>query len=307
MASINEQASGLEMPLDHSKGEDRPSRPVRVKFSFGARTDRGKARENNEDQFLVARLAKSMQVCKSSLPDDGTCHFSDEEGYLLVVADGMGGAAAGEQASALAVGTLEAFVLNTFKWFLHLGRREQGVLFDHLRQAIERADHSVLERAQGDPRQEGMGTTLTMAYCIGTDLFIAHAGDSRAYRFRDGVLEQVTSDHTLVQMLVNTGGLSAEEAKHDKRRNIVTNVVGGNQSGVEAEIHRLKIADGDVLLLCSDGLTDPVNDETIAQVLGRIQDPSAACDKLIELALEGGWPDNVTAIVGRFEVPTSSS
>ncbi len=272
-----------------------------VRFTFGARTDRGKVRENNEDHFLVARLAKSMQVCKSSLPDDGTCRFSDEEGYLLVVADGMGGAAAGERASALAVGSLETFVLNTFKWFLHLHGREQSVLFEQLRQGLESADRSVVARAQADPHLYGMGTTLTMAYSVGTDLFIAHAGDSRAYLFHDGTLEQITEDHTFVQTLVNAGGISKEQAQHDKRRNIVTNVIGGPREGVKAEIHRLHVADGDILLLCSDGLSDPAGDEAIAEILGQTSDPEAACDRLVELALQRGGPDNITAIVARYD------
>jgi PPM family protein phosphatase len=258
-------------------------------------------RKNNEDHFLVARLAKSMQVCKSSMPDDGTCQFSDEEGYLLVVADGMGGAAAGERASALAVGSLETFVLNTFKWFLHLGAKEQSVLFEELRRGLERADRSVIERAQSDPSLEGMGTTLTMAYSVGADLFVAHAGDSRAYLFHDGTLEQVTHDHTLVQLLIKAGGLSPEQARRDARRNIVTNVVGGPREGVLAEIHRIRLADGDVLLLCTDGLNEAVDDAAIAEVLSQTPDPSAASDRLIELANERGGPDNVTVIVARYE------
>jgi protein phosphatase len=241
-----------------------------------------------------------MQVCKSSLPDDGGYHFSDEEGYLMVVADGMGGAAAGEQASALAVGSVEAFVLDTLKWFLHLGGREQSALFEELRQGLERADRNVYRRAQADPRLVGMGTTLTMAYSVGTDLFIAHAGDSRAYLFRDGKLEQVTHDHTLVQLLISSGGMSPEQAKRDARRNVVTNIIGGPSEGVSAEIHRLRIVDGDVLLLCSDGLNDPVPDAVIADVLAEYPDPQAATARLIELALEGGGPDNITAIVARY-------
>ena len=146
-----------------------------------------------------------------------------------------------------------------------------------------------------------MGTTLTMAYSVGTDLFITHAGDSRAYLFHDGTLEQVTEDDTLVQVLVETGGLSAEQAKHDKRCNIVTNIIGGPREGVQAEIHRILLASGDVLLLCSDGLNDPVGDEAIAEVLAQTADPEAACDRRVDLALECGGPDNITAIVVRYE------
>jgi protein phosphatase len=300
MASTQNPNTGAGTTLDFPVLQD--GLPGGVALKFGARTHPGKVRENNEDHFLVARLAKSMQVCKSSLPDDGAVRFSDEQGYLMVVADGMGGAAAGEHASALAVGSLEGFVVNTFKWFLHLGRREQSVLFDELRRCLEHADRRVIERAQAEPHLEGMGTTLTMAYSVGSDLFIAHAGDSRAYLLRDGRLEQVTHDHTVAQMLVNLGGISAAQARKDARRNIVTNVIGGPRAGVQAEIHRLSIVAGDVLLLCSDGLTEAVDDAALAEVLNQTPDPEAACDRLVELALAGGGPDNITVIVARYDV-----
>ena len=141
-----------------------------------------------------------------------------------------------------------------------------------------------------------------MAYSVGTDLFLTHAGDSRGYLFHDGTLEQVTHDHTLVQILVDTGGISAEQAKHDKRRNVVTNIIGGPHEGVKAEIHRLLLADGDVLLLCSDGLSEPVSDEAIAEVLAQTTDPEAACNRLVDLALDRGGPDNITAIVARYDI-----
>ncbi len=146
-----------------------------------------------------------------------------------------------------------------------------------------------------------MGTTLTMAYSVGCDLFVVHAGDSRAYLFRRGELIQLTSDHTLVQALVDGGTLTPEAAKRHKGRNIVTNVVGGPREGVHAEIHKLAVEDGDTLLLCSDGLTEPVNDDRIAEALARHEDPEGACARLVDLALERGGPDNVTVVVAHYE------
>jgi protein phosphatase len=213
--------------LDDSTGEYPPvaeAHPPRVAIQFGTRTDPGKARDRNEDQFLVARLSKSMQVCRTSLPGDGQTPLSEEEGYLIVVADGMGGAVAGERASALAVESVEAFVQNTLKWFLHIGDREEQVLFAELRQSLERADRTVIERARSHPALYGMGTTLTMAYSVATDLFLVHAGDSRGYLFRAGQLEQVTNDHTLVQALIDSGAIAPEDARRHHRRHIVTNV-----------------------------------------------------------------------------------
>jgi protein phosphatase len=274
----------------------------RVSIDFGARTHPGKVRPNNEDHFLVARLSKSMQVCASSLPHRGEQLLSGEEGYLMVVADGMGGASGGEHASALAVATVEDFTLNTLKWFLHLGGSEEHVLLAELRAGLDRADRAVIERARSIPRLHGMGTTLTVAFSVETDLFIVHAGDTRAYLFRDDELGQVTNDHTLVQMLVSHGAIRPEEARRHKRRNVVTNVVGGPNEGVHAEVHKVEVLDGDVLLLCSDGLSTPVGDDAIAEVLAAIPHSEAACDRLIELALERGGPDNVTAVVARYHV-----
>jgi PPM family protein phosphatase len=278
------------------------SQPPRVAIKFGAMTDPGKVRGNNEDHFLVARLCKSLRVCKTSLPSEGETQFSEEEGYLIVVADGMGGAAAGERASALAVGSIEGFVLNTLKWFLHLSGHDEHELLDELRQSLEWADRTVIERARSNRAFHGMGTTLTMAYSVATDLFIVHAGDSRAYLFRDGKLEQLTSDHTLVQILVDGGAISPEDARRDKRRHVVTNVIGGPTEGVSAEIHKLTLLDGDTVLFCTDGLTDPVDDDAIAEILNHHPDPEDACSHLVDSALGRGGPDNVTAVVVRYQI-----
>ena len=292
--------------LEDSTNEQHPVTaerdPPRVRIRFGALTDTGKVRVSNEDQFLVAGLSKSMQVHKTSLQGRDRSLFSDEDGFLIVVADGVGGAAGGERASALAVESVESFVLNTLKWFLHLSGHDEHALFEELRQSLERADRAVIERARTNRDLQGMGTTLTMAYSVGTDVYIVHAGDSRAYLFREGVLEQLTSDHTLIQHLIDRGEISAKEAKRHRWRNVVTNVIGGDREGVFAEVHKLAVLDGDTLLFCTDGLTEPVSDDAIAEALRNHPDPEDACAALVDLALRGGGPDNVTAIVARYRV-----
>jgi len=280
------------------------TRSPRVTIEIAAASDPGKVRPNNEDHYLVAKLAKSMRICLTNLPDDPRTRFADEEGFLMVVADGMGGVKGGEEASRIAVETVEGFVLNVVKWFLHL-HSDEAALHGELRHAFDRADATVIARANADPRLHGMGTTLTMAYSVGSDLFVVHAGDTRGYRLHDGKLRQVTDDHTLVNILVKGGAITPEAAKHHARRNVVTNVIGGPSQGVHTEIHRVAVSDGDVLLLCSDGLTEVVEDEQIARVLTTHDDPHDACRRLIEMALQAGAPDNVTAIVARYTVVDS--
>jgi len=274
----------------------------RVKIKYSGQTHQGRVRTNNEDHFLVARLAKAMQICQTSLSHSGQTRFSDEDGYLMVVADGMGGAAAGERASALAVESVETFALNTLKWFLHLGKSDENQLVDELRKSLELADQAVVDEAEANAKFYGMGTTLTMAYSVGQDLYIVHAGDSRAYLYRQGTLEQITSDHTLVQLLISGGVLSPEDARTHARRNVITNVIGGPNAGVHAEIHKIRLEHDDVLLLCTDGLSEPVPDDQIARTLAKCPDPAEAADRLIAQSLEAGGPDNVTAIVARWSI-----
>ncbi len=271
-----------------------------LRVVVGAATHVGLVRSQNEDQYLVATLAKALEVKATSLHQPRSVKFSKQEGHLLVVADGMGGAAAGEKASALAVQSVERFVLDALDFFLHRPGCEQSTVVQELANALERADKAVIERAETDLRLSGMGTTLTLAYAIGSDLFIAHAGDSRAYLLRDGVLAQITHDHTLVQSMIDEGLISQKDARSHVRRHVVTNVLGGPEQGVQAEVTKVLLNDRDVLMLCSDGLSEPVGDDAIEQVLSGESDPDRAARELINLALEAGAPDNVTVIVAKF-------
>jgi len=275
----------------------------RVRVEFGAETHPGRARDRNEDQFLVAKLAKTMRTVTTSLGDHGdTLRRSDEEGYLMVVADGMGGSAAGETASALAVETVESFALNSLKWFLHCEGEEGGELIGELQKALQYADQTIVERSHSDLSYGGMGTTLTLVFSVSTELFIVHAGDSRAYLFREGQLDQLTKDHTLVQVLVEAGALSRAAARHDRRRHIVTNALGGFHRGVHAEVQKTHVADGDILLLCTDGLSESLEDAEIAAILARKPEPETACRQLVEAAMEHGASDDVTAVIAHYAV-----
>ena len=273
-------------------------RPLRV-YSYGM-THPGRKRTTNEDQFLVATLSKALQVQHTSLPQDDV-HYSGPQGHLFLVADGVGGNAAGEKASALAVNVIENFVLDTLNWCLQLRSNAADALLAEFQQAMEQADHHLLHESRRRPELHGMGTTLTLAYCLGDQLFVAHVGDSRCYLLRRGLLYRLTHDHTLVAEMVQRGLLKPDEAAHHGYRHVITNVVGGSDPGVRVEVHKLPLESGDELLLCSDGLTEMVSDQEVLSVLQAEADPAAATQRLVARANEQGGKDNVTVVVARFE------
>lgn len=273
-----------------------------VAESFGL-TDRGRERATNQDHFLVAALARALWVQQSSL-EHHAVPYADAKSHLLVVADGMGGHAGGAEASALALGAIEEFLLTSLRWLFAIeGPVESGGVdvLEEFRATLRRADAYVCDAASRHPELRGMGTTVTMAFGHGSELFVAHAGDSRCYLLRGGALYQVTHDHTLVQHMVEHGALRAEQASQHGLRHVVTNVVGGPNSGVNVEVHKLALRAGDVVLLCTDGLTEMLRDDEIAEVLGTERSARAACERLVKLANDQGGRDNTTAIVTRYE------
>ena len=275
------------------------ARPDLAVTSFGI-TAPGRVRPANEDQLLIAQMTKSLRIQRSSLPQPRT-RWGDETAHLFVVADGMGGHAGGEQASALAVRTIEQFMLDTFKWFLRLQGSEGQTVLSEFQAALRQADARVYHEAERHPEMHGMGTTVTLAYCLGAELFVAHVGDSRCYLHRDGKLDQLTHDHTLVAELVTRGHLAPEQAARHHLRHVITNVVGGTEPGVRVELHKVELAAGDRVLLCSDGLSGELSDAEIAAILSAEAEPQAACERLVAEAEAHGGRDNITVIVARFD------
>jgi len=233
-----------------------------VKIAVGVRSDTGRVREGNEDSFL-ARTP------------------------LFALADGMGGHVGGEVASRIAIGIIEE------EPFSALDGDD-----DSLKQLVRRANQAIHERAGADRALEGMGTTCTLLMLDGYQAHLAHVGDSRAYLLRDGHLEQVTQDHTLVQRMVQEGRLSPEEAVNHPHGNIITRVLGV-EPDVEVDIVVRDLQDDDRILLCSDGLTDMITPEDIKRILVDEPEPQEAADHLVDAANEAGGQDNITAMVIR--------
>jgi protein phosphatase len=257
-------------------------------------------RANNEDQFLIAELDKLLRVEQSSLsePDERRAHV---QGHLFLVADGMGGHAGGEIASQIAARTIEECLLNSLKWFLGVRGDEGHEVVQHLQGAVHEADARVLSAAKQRPELRGMGSTLTLALAVGRTLFVAHVGDSRAYLMRDDrLLHRLTTDHTLLNELTQRGELLPGQEGNERLKHVITNAVGGSDSGVRVEVARAELRPGDRLLLCTDGLTDPLGDEAIRSVLAAHAGSQAACDALVSAANARGGRDNVTAVVAAF-------
>ena len=274
--------------------------PLLTVRSFGL-TDRGKVRESNEDNFLIAVLLKALQIKLTSLPQPKFQHSSDRS-YLFVVADGMGGRAAGERASASAIDSVESFVLDSLKWFAKCKGAAQDQVLADFQSALRQANSRVQAEAAESPDLQGMGTTLTLAYCLNGVLFVAHAGDSRCYLCRNSALHRLTRDHTFVEDLIRQGMLTPEQALRHPLRHVITNAIGGGYLQIDVEVHKLHLEAGDRLLLCSDGLMAAMPGREKSRRFSRTAtDPEQACRQLVDCANDAGGKDNTTVIVVHFD------
>lgn len=278
-------------------------RPALHLRCFGM-TDRGKVRSRNEDHFLVADMTKALHVQRTSLPHPKT-RFGKRQAHLFLVADGLGGHQAGERASALTIESVEEFALNTIPWFFQLEGSEGQRLIKEFQQGLLKIDERLCDMSSQRPELRGMATTLTLAYLFGDRLLVAHVGDSRCYLLRDGKLFQLTQDHTVVAEMIRRGALQPEQAKQHEYRNVITNAMGGSEVGVDVDIQRYDVRAGDILMLCTDGLTEMVPIQTICDILQSTDEPRSACERLVSLANKNGGKDNITVIVGRCEPATS--
>lgn len=281
---------------------------MKGKMDWHGLTDVGRKRSNNEDQFLIADLSKSMRVHQTSLGlDDQTRLFGGSQGTLLLVADGMGGHAAGERASHLAVDSLTRYLLNTMHWFLRLDEAGEDDFLDNLKLAMEHCQDEILAEAAETPERQGMGTTLTVAYVIWPKLYVVHAGDSRCYLLRGSELRQITVDHTMAQQMVEKGALKAEEAESSRWSHMLWKVVGANEDKVNPEVYKMRLELGDKMLLCTDGLHKHVADEQIGKTVGQSIAAAEICQQLVAAANEAGGSDNTTVVVAHFCGPETQS
>jgi protein phosphatase len=271
-----------------------------VRADLAALSHTGNVRESNEDVFLVVRFGRALQTLLTNLPEGLVPDRSAEEGYGLLVADGVGGSAAGEIASQMAVSTLVSLVLDTPDWVLLAGDQEREKVMERFSQRYHQVDAILRAEGQADPALAGMGTTMTLACNLGADLILSHIGDSRAYLLRGADFRQLTRDHTYAQELVDAGVIQPEDVETHRFRHVLTRALGGTGPRAGTEVQYVRLGDGDQVLLCSDGLTDMVDDVAIAAVLREAGTARAACDALVEMALKNGGKDNVTVVLARY-------
>ncbi len=266
-------------------------------------THPGKVRDRNEDQFLVAELIKSLLIVQTSLAqEDHTRLFGGPPGKVLLVADGMGGVRGGQRASRLVVETVIRYVLDTMHWFFRLQQGEESDLIEELRSGLAACQKAVEAAAATRPEHDRMGTTLTLAYVLWPRAYVIHAGDSRAYLYRGGELQQVTRDQTVAQRMVDQGLLTAEAAENTRWAHTLSSCISARPEALQTDIHRVALQDGDTLLLCTDGLAKPLGDGSIAEHLAAIprDGAEAVARRLVDAANAAGGPDNITVVVGHF-------
>lgn len=272
-----------------------------LQVDIAGASHQGHIRENNEDSYLLIRFGRSLQTLATNLDE----HLLDQNysltGYGMLVADGMGGMAAGEVASRLALSTLIELIVETTDWTLALKRQQDlKTVFERMTRRFYQIDKILRQEAERDDTLAGMGTTLTVAGVLGSDLVLGHVGDSRAYLLRGNTFRQLTTDHTLAQALIDAGVASSDDPAPRSMRHVLTAAIGSLDERIEPQVQRFRLSPNDQLLLCTDGLTELVTDELIASELRQTESAQCACQNLIDLALASGGSDNITVVVARF-------
>jgi protein phosphatase len=268
-------------------------------------TDKGYARTKNEDHFLIVRAGRALETVLTSLTETETMpgELFEETAYGIVVADGVGGESAGEIASRQAIYTLLSLSLHTPDWQFRWGPKERNVVMWRMKDRFRRVNTALLRDAAAHASQHGMCTTMTAAVTNGNDLIVGHIGDSRAYLLHRGKLVQLTRDQTVGARLVEDGTHEPNDPLVLELRGLLLQALGSREEECEPELSDHVLTDKDQLLLCTDGLTDMVDDVDIELVLNSASSAKSACRSLIDLALKNGGRDNVTVVVARYSIP----
>jgi PPM family protein phosphatase len=277
-----------------------------LQIEYAGSSDVGRVRQNNEDRFVIAELSREVAVRAGN--GQVSAPHGVAQATVLAVADGLGGHASGELAGRIALDSLLKHLAHSRAWPApEVGDTSPALV--ELARAIEMGQTAIVNHTAIHPESAGMGTTLTVACLVGRYAFLGHAGDSRCYLYRDGQLRSLTSDHTVAQRLVARGDLAPEEVQSSRWNHVLWKVLGGSPEPVEPDLSVVEVFPGDVLLLCTDGLTKHVDDGQLAALLAEGKSAASTCRRMVEAANEAGGSDNVTAVVARLgiEIPNVES
>ncbi|HEU5153352.1 MAG TPA: PP2C family serine/threonine-protein phosphatase [Gemmatimonadales bacterium] len=278
-----------------------PPKPRDEDLDFFGCTHKGLVRKQNEDNFLLCSLHKTMKVISTSLPNPELLELPSQRlASFSMVADGVGGHSGGETASRAALEAVADYVTHAMECFYRADPRQESVFLEALRGAAMESHAAVKRRAEEAGGPPGMSTTLTLAIGVWPMLYILQVGDSRLYRLRNGVLEQLTRDQTVAEDLVDQGVLPRANVFRSPFAHVLSSSIGGHTNPM---VTGLEIAPGDVTMLCTDGLTKHVSDERIRERLSNVTSSEQACKALVQDALDGGGTDNVTVVVLRANRP----
>jgi len=289
----------LSKPLGTSEFQPLSSR---VELDIAGDTHVGKVQAHNTDHYLAIRLGRVQETLATSLAAGDLPPDFEEYGYAMLVADGLGEQGAGVQASRVALSAVAHLAIQYGKWNVRLKPEANLEIIQQGQFFYRRANDAVMAARRADRRFANMSTSVTAVYIAGADLFFAHVGHSRAFILRDGTLIQLTVDHTRRQERLNGAEPHPLSATHLDVTHLVTKTVGGNEGGPDVEIEHVQLWNGDRVLLCTNGLTDAVSDERIADVLAMRRHPREDCQHLIEMALAAGGRDNVTVMVADYRL-----
>ncbi|HYW70413.1 MAG TPA: protein phosphatase 2C domain-containing protein [Pyrinomonadaceae bacterium] len=303
METEAQSAITQEFQLEESEQKFRFDPGALMSVDVAGTSHEGHVRPNNEDHYLVIQFGRSLRALETNLTRSLIPPDYDLTGYGMVVADGLGGMSGGEVASRTALTKLVELVIETPDWVLGLDLPENvETVLGRAKDRFLKIDEALKEKADIDASLSGMGTTLTTAVTLGNNLVLGHVGDSRAYLYRDGNLTQLTKDHTVAQELIDAG-LSGTDPVARSMRHVLTAALGSLGARIQPEVRRLRLKENDQLLLCTDGLSDMVDDKTVASLLRNSTSSVKACEDLKTVALAAGGTDNITVVVARFGPP----
>jgi serine/threonine protein phosphatase PrpC len=270
---------------------------IKLAYEFGAASNRGLCRAENQDHYVIVRRRRTQEALLSSLREEELV-LPPEDAFAMALADGMGGTLRGDLASRLAIRAAWELAGRTTSWVMKLANLNTDELNERVEGFTYLMQKAFEDEVESDPEFAESGTTWTLAYFVSSFAVVANIGDSPCFLWRDGIMGRISTEHTVEQEFL-TAGLRPEIA--GKYRHMLTRCFGSHSKNARPDVHHLRLQPRDQMLLCTDGLTDSVSTERIAQCLDEAASAQRACDELIGLALAAGGKDNVTAVLARIK------